>query len=201
MLWDFVSGSAKFSKPEYNSEACGVTLSTMEVGSTSGNLHWAEVLFEARADGLVLYGRALGLSHSESEDAVQDVFSALLNLGEAPRNPPHYLVRAFRNRALNCRRSLWRRLARELESQDWFEPSSEPHPAEARAMEELARLPAEQREVIVLRFWHGMTFEEIAEVTGVGQNTAAGRFRYGMDRLRKHLKTNEDSTFAPCFNA
>jgi len=173
----------------------------MEAGASSGNVHWAEGLFEAHADGLVLYGRALGLCHSESEDVVQDVFSALLNLGEPPRNPPHYLVRAFRNRALNRRRSLWRRLTRELESQDWFEPSSEPHPAEASAMDELSRLPAEQREVIVLRFWHGMTFEEIAEVTGVGQNTAAGRFRYGMDRLRKHLKLNEDPTFAPCFNA
>lgn len=198
---ELTSGSAKISKPEYNSDVRGVTLPRMEVGSSSRSVHWAEALFEAHAAGLVLYGRALGLCHSESEDVVQDVFSALLTLGEPPRNPPHYLVRSFRNRALNCRRSLWRRLTRELESQDWFEPSAEPHPAEARAMDELSRLPAEQREVIVLRFWHGMTFEEIAEVTGVGQNTAAGRFRYGMDRLRKHLKMKEDPSFFPCFNA
>lgn len=172
----------------------------MEVGTPSKHVHWAEGLFEAHADGLALYGRALGLCHSESEDVIQDVFSALLKLEGPPKNPSHYLVRAFRNRALNHRRSLWRRLTRELESQDWFEPSAEPHPAEAQAMEELARLPADQREVIVLRFWHGMTFEEIGDVTGVGQNTAAGRFRYGMDRLRKHLKWTEDPTFAPCFN-
>jgi len=172
----------------------------MESGASPREEGWAEVLFEAHAESLVLYGRALGLCHTESEDVVQDVFSALLQLADPPRSPAHYLLRAYRNRALNRRRSLWRRLTRELESQEWFEPSTGPHPAEAAAMEELTRLPAEQREVIVLRFWHGMTFEEVAELTGVSQNTAAGRFRYGMERLRKHLQLSEDPTFTPCFN-
>lgn len=169
----------------------------MAAGNTNGS-HWAEDLFEAHAACLILYGRALGLGHSESEDSVQDVFAQLLQRPEPPRKPAHYLVRAFRNHALNRKRSLWRRLARELESREWFEPPEDPHPAERSAMEALARLPAEQREVIVLKFWHGMTFEEIAEVTGVGANTAAGRFRYGMDHLRRRLKLSEDPNFFPC---
>lgn len=158
--------------------------------------HWSEGLFEAQAAKLVLYGRALGLGHDEAEDVVQDVFTALLKLEAAPRDPQHYLVRAYRNRALNAKRSLWRRLARELESQEWFAPATDPHPGESLAMDELRRLPKDQREVIVLRFWHDLTFEQIADLTGVGINTAAGRFRYGMDRLRRHLSGPEAASLA-----
>jgi RNA polymerase sigma-70 factor (ECF subfamily) len=48
----------------------------------------------------------------------------------------------------------------------------------------LAGLPPEQREVIVLKFWHGRTFEEIGTLLGISPNTAAGRYRYGIRRLK-----------------
>jgi DNA-directed RNA polymerase specialized sigma24 family protein len=85
---------------------------------------WCEALYEAQASALLLYGRALGLSHSEAEDVLHETFIALLERPQAPQEPAHYAVRAFRNRALNHRRSLMRRVWRELESQRWFEPSS-----------------------------------------------------------------------------
>ena len=68
---------------------------------------WCERLYEEKAAALILYGRALGLSHGEAEDVLQETFVALLERGARPGNPAHYCVRAFRNRALNCRRSLW----------------------------------------------------------------------------------------------
>ena len=71
--------------------------------------------------GLVLYGRALGLGHGESEDILQEVFVRLLREKPVLEQPRNYLIRAFRNRALNHKRSIWRRLARELESSRWFE--------------------------------------------------------------------------------
>lgn len=163
----------------------------MEAG-TQSDRHWAEALFETHASGLILYGRALGLSHSESEDGVQDLFAALLQLEVPPREPVRYLLRSFRNLALNRRRGLWRRLARELESRDWFEAPGDPNPLEAAAIAELARLPSEQREVIVLKIWQSFTFDEIGEITGVSPNTAAGRYRYGMDRLRRSLELSSD---------
>jgi DNA-directed RNA polymerase specialized sigma24 family protein len=57
-------------------------------------------------------------------------------------------------------------------------------------MEALAQLPVEQREVIVLRVWHRYTFEEIAELQQASPNTVSGRYRYGIDKLRKSLKSN-----------
>jgi RNA polymerase sigma-70 factor (ECF subfamily) len=149
---------------------------------------WYERLYDAKATELILYGRALGLSHAEAEDVVQETFLALWQQPCEPQNPEHYCVRSFRNRALNYRRGFWRRLTRELESQRWFERTPEDSPAERAAMRCLAELPGPQREVIVLKLWHNCTFDEIGELIDVSPNTAAGRYRYGLEKLRVCLK-------------
>lgn len=149
---------------------------------------WIRRLYEERAARLILYGRALGLSHGEAEDVLHDTFVALMALAAPPEHAAHYCVRAYRNRALNFRRGFWRRLARELESRRWFEPGPDEDPRERAAMRQLADLPAAQREVIVLKVWHGYTFEEIGRLTEVSPNTAAGRYRYGLDKIRRGLE-------------
>ncbi len=151
------------------------------------NNHWCQSLYEGKAAQLVLYGRALGLSHTEAEDVVQETFVALLEMDATPEQPEHYCVRSFRNRALNYRRSLWRRLTRELEAQWWFERSEGESSEERAAMRCLARLPPEQREVIVLKIWHEHTFEAIGELLALSPNTVAGRYRYGLQKLKACL--------------
>jgi RNA polymerase sigma-70 factor (ECF subfamily) len=157
----------------------------VNTGQPSG---WCEKLYQAKACELILYGRALGLSHSEAEDVLQETFMALMRGSEAPELPEHYCFRAFRNRALNYRRGLWRRLKRELESSHWFERSSDESPHERQAMKCLAELPPDQREVIVLKIWSEHTFDEIGELLGISPNTAAGRYRYGLQKLKACLK-------------
>jgi RNA polymerase sigma-70 factor (ECF subfamily) len=154
-------------------------------------MKWCERLYEVKAAALILYGRALGLSHSESEDVVHETFVALMRLPEQPKQPEHYCVRAFRNRALNYKRTLWRRLSRELESLRWFEKTEGETAAERSAMRALTKLPPEQREVIVLKIWSEHTFEEIGEMLDLSPNTVAGRYRYGLQKLRNALQ-NED---------
>jgi RNA polymerase sigma-70 factor (ECF subfamily) len=149
---------------------------------------WFEAFYEAKAAALILYGRALGLGHGEAEDVLQETFLALMQRDELPREPEHYCLRAFRNRALNYKRSLWRRLTRELESQRWFEKSDSESPAERAAMQQLAELPPEQREVIVLKIWNQCTFEEIGALLDISPNTAAGRYRYGLQKIKSQLE-------------
>src|SRR6185436_20179657 len=149
---------------------------------------WCQNLYETHAPQILLYGRALGLTHSEAEDVLQETFVALLRKPEEPEEPKHYCLRAFRNRALNYRRSLWRRLTRELESQRWFERTPAQTDTETEAMRCLAELPAEQREVIVLKIWNDLTFEAIGELLEVSPNTVAGRYRYGLQKLKARLK-------------
>ena len=78
------------------------------------------------------------MSPSEAEDVLQETFMALMRRAEEPEKPDHYCLRTFRNRALNYRRSLWRRVARELESRRWFEREPEETSSERAAMAALA---------------------------------------------------------------
>jgi RNA polymerase sigma-70 factor, ECF subfamily len=158
--------------------------------------HWCQSLYEEHAPQILLYGRALGLSHSESEDVLQETFLALMQRAEVPEEPRHYCLRSFRNRALNYRRGLWRRLTRELESLRWFERDPGESLQERAAMRCLARLPAEQREVIVLKVWHQYTFDEIGKLLELSPNTAAGRYRYGLEKLRACLNGEAYESFA-----
>jgi RNA polymerase sigma-70 factor (ECF subfamily) len=163
------------------------------VSLSESNAVWCQALYESKAARLILYGRALGLSHGEAEDVLQETFLGLLQLPARPEEPHHYCLRAFRNRALNFRRSLWRRCARELESRRWFERDASTGEAERRALAALTALPRDQREVIVLKIWHNQTFEAIGRLFEISPNTVAGRYRYGMIKLRDSLK---ESAFA-----
>ncbi|HEY0550185.1 MAG TPA: sigma-70 family RNA polymerase sigma factor [Verrucomicrobiae bacterium] len=154
---------------------------------------WQRELYETKAGELILYGRALGLGHSEAEDVLQETFVALLKMERVPDNPLHYCIRGFRNRALNYKRGLFRRITRELESKRWFERHADESPHERAAMQCLQKLPPDQREVIVLKIWHEHTFEEIGGLLELSPNTVAGRYRYGMEKLRACLKKEEGS--------
>jgi len=156
--------------------------------SKNADSHWCEAIYDAKAAELILYGRALGLSHCEAEDVLQETFLTLMDKPVPPALPEHYCVRSYRNQALNHRRSLWRRLTRELESHRWFEKSPAETGAEQAAMRRLAELPVEQREVIVLKFWHQYTFEAIAELLDASPNTVAGRYRYGLQKIKARLE-------------
>ena len=49
-------------------------------------------------------------------------------------------------------------------------------------------LPDEQREVVKMRYYYGMSFQEIADQTGVSINTALGRMRYALINLRRMIQ-------------
>ena len=153
--------------------------------------NWLERFYDAKASGLILYGRALGLGHGEAEDVLQETFLALMQSPDLPREPENYCVRSFRNRALNYKRSLWRRLAREVlaDGQHWFEksPDEAEQSLQTDAVRRLAELPQEQREVIVLKIWNQFTFEEIGGLLEISPNTAAGRYRYGLQKMKLKL--------------
>jgi RNA polymerase sigma-70 factor (ECF subfamily) len=55
------------------------------------------------------------------------------------------------------------------------------------------QLPAEQREVVILRHYADMSFKEIAKLTRVSINTALGRMRYALINIRKMVEEKEMS--------
>jgi RNA polymerase sigma-70 factor (ECF subfamily) len=57
--------------------------------------------------------------------------------------------------------------------------------------ESLARLPDNQREVVLLKVFEGMTFKEIARISKISENTVASRYRYGLSKLRHFLEEKD----------
>jgi RNA polymerase sigma factor (sigma-70 family) len=57
----------------------------------------------------------------------------------------------------------------------------------------ITQLPDDQREVVILRHYSGLSFKEIADITGVSINTALGRMRYALINLRRIMEENKIS--------
>lgn len=61
-------------------------------------------------------------------------------------------------------------------------------PSLALLMRQAGELPVEQKEIVFLKVFDGLTFKEIGSVYGVSANTAASRYRYGLAKLREAVK-------------
>ena len=67
----------------------------------------------------------------------------------------------------------------------WFEL---PEDDTSRALQvALSKIPEKFREVITLKIWGDQTFDQIGKTLCISPNTAASRYRYGMDSLRRSL--------------
>lgn len=154
-----------------------------------------------RRDGtaLMAYARAITRHAHDAEDALQTALIEVLRHPAADiSNIRAYLYRAVRNAALNGIRARIRRLRREEGSHQvpreiFQEPSARREELDAlnRAMAELS---AEQREAVIMKLWGGLSFSEIGTVAGVPRDTAASRYRYAVQALRKQMRPffNED---------
>jgi RNA polymerase sigma-70 factor (ECF subfamily) len=155
-----------------------------------------ERVYDALAPRLYRYALMILTDPAAAEDAVQQAFIKYARArpgGGGVEHPAGYLRIAVRN---ECRRILKRRGSRRetgLESAQLLEAASTPAPDEdeRRALERaLRRLPPEQREVVYLKLYEDLTFQQIANTLGVSINTIASRYRYAMDRLRQALTSD-----------
>jgi RNA polymerase sigma-70 factor, ECF subfamily len=144
-------------------------------------------LYQQHGAALVAYACSFLPNVAAAEDAVHSVFLRLLRTELAsPDSAIGYLYRAVKNAALNQRRDFTRN--EELRSDETWLVHQRRDSAEVLALQQaLADLPEEQREVVVMRIWSGMTLEEIGAATGVTLNTAASRYRYALEKLRERL--------------
>jgi len=144
-------------------------------------------LYQQHGPGLLLYARSLlGRKHA-AEDVLQQVFMKLLEQHAIPEEPRPYLFRAVHNVALNMIRGE----SKQIELADiepWFEAPAQDHAARVTLTIELMRIPEEQRQVIVLHLWGGLSFEEIASMLAISANTVASRYRYALQKLRAAMQ-------------
>lgn len=145
-------------------------------------------LYDELGAGLYRYAVMVLADAAAAEDAVQQVFAALLRQQGAIDNEAHYLRRAIRNECYSMLRR--RSLRRDEDQRPLLEPvaADAMDQAERLALERALRgLPPEQREVIHLHVFEGWTFQEVADGCGESINTVAARYRYGLAKLRQML--------------
>lgn len=152
--------------------------------------------FQLFGPKLLLCARQWTRSAADAEDVVQEAFVRFWrHQRHLPGDPMALLVTSVRRAAFDLGRREGRRSAREtLVAEDPGTPAADfqPFPAEederrVAIAEALRRLPAEQREVLVLKIWGELTFEQIAAELGIPANTAASRHRYALAALRREL--------------
>ncbi|MEA2711506.1 MAG: hypothetical protein QOF78_4107 [Phycisphaerales bacterium] len=102
------------------------------------------------------------------------------------RDDAAYLFACVRTAALDLSRAAGRRRHHEANGTAFERPSDR---EDLREVVEaaLAKLPPEQREVLVLKIWGGLTFAQIGESLALPANTAASRYRYALERLEAVL--------------
>ena len=132
-------------------------------------------------------------SREDADDAVQEVFVSLVRsrkrLIEVKSLSAYSFVVLHRivGRLMKSRQ-------RQPELQSRWDEHAAPTPDASSVDEErlnraVQSLPADQRDVVVLRTDGGLTFAEISELLGVNSNTVASRYRYALDKLRSELRT------------
>jgi RNA polymerase sigma-70 factor (ECF subfamily) len=157
------------------------------------SLEWRDWL-DRFGSRLMLFARQQTRCEADAEDVFQ---AALLRTWKTHRGAPdrQVLSLAFTNVrrcAIDLARSNERRRKREegaaLEGGElvaWFEL---PEDDTSRALQvALSKVPEKFREVITLKIWGDLTFEQIGKTLEISANTAASRYRYGMEALRKSL--------------
>lgn len=160
-------------------------------------------LFEKHRRGVLAYVRGLCGDTGTAEDITQDCFVALARRADSidpRRGVSGWLYRTARNRTIDVLR---RRRFTVLPGDDYFEDESRPEatdqqpgPVEELAAKErresveqaLAALPVEQRELLVMRFYAGLTFREMAEILGRPIGTVLWQTRRSLERLSKHAE-------------
>ena len=131
----------------------------------------------------------------QAEDILVEVFLALVERGRRVtgiRNLRAYLLKIARNKAARVQGRRGDNTNNPATLAAVAESPIERKLDAIALQDALAQLPAEQAEVVVLKIWHEMTFAEIGEVLGTSPNTAASRYRYGLEKLREILGESND---------
>lgn len=156
-----------------------------------------ERLYDAHAQSLFAFLLNFTRDENDTRDLLQEIFVKLAReskLLSGVRDERAFLIRLAHNSAIDLIR---RRGTRERTKENFageivsvFAPTENPDEKFFRdeLSEALAQLPEEQRAVLHLKLWEDLTFEQIATALDISPNTAASRYRYGLDKLRERLR-------------
>ena len=152
-----------------------------------------ELMWDRYAKDLLTFLQALLCSRHDAEDVLQTVFVRIVRkrhrLAKA-RCLDAYVYRIARNEAYRLISRRKRDQKAQGTTESWLivsESNREPSDLTEQLQAALAQLTQPQREVIVMKIYGQKTFLEISRLLGLSQNTAASRYRYGIEKLQNLL--------------
>ena len=156
---------------------------------------WLANVYDSYAGGLYRYALMILADPAAAEDVVHQVFSKLVAMqGQVKKiaSCNGYLRTAVRN---ECYRIIRQRRSAELveNCSGIMLSAADDGKADVRELQQtieraLRTLPADQREVIHMKVYEDMTFQQISEALGVSINTASSRYRYALEKLQHQLR-------------
>ena len=155
-----------------------------------------ERLYDTYAEGLFRYFMTFVECAADAEDLLMELFARIANqsLPTAEAKEKAFLFRSAHNLAIDRQRSRRTRQqaieATKADSAESCQACEDPDASlfSSQLSESLGRLPLDQRLIVQMKLWDELTFEQIASVQGITANTAASRYRYGIEKLRSLLR-------------
>ena len=166
---------------------------------------WKQWLAE-NGPRLLLFARGWSNCRQDAEDLVQDAILRMwhhqADKGHKPPDLP-LVFSTIRFCGLNHHRSESRRRKREesviylADFKDvWLDPVLEVDEEALILRDAVQNLSQKLREVVVMKFWGGLTFLQISDTLAISPNTAASRYRYALEQLARELRRIKEERHA-----
>jgi RNA polymerase sigma-70 factor (ECF subfamily) len=162
---------------------------------SDNSLNWNDWLGK-HGPQLLLFARSQTRCEADAEDLLQE--AVVESSGKSEGNPPDLplVYTTLRRRAIDLARKTDRRTTREEvtteRSEDcWFDDTIEQKETAWLIDRAIKNMPEKFREVVMLKIWSELTFAQIAQTLDIPLNTAASRYRYGLEILKRDANLKE----------
>ena len=152
-----------------------------------------EEFYIANKQGLYTYALSLVCDDHLAEDVVHTSIMKVIQNNKLPQNLKSYIYKIVRNTAMD----LWRNTKKEncciFENDFLLNEDEDKSPFEIEQLQNsLDCLDSHQREVIILKIYDNLTFDEIATIKEISINTVASWYRRGLKKLKTTLRRGEN---------
>ena len=158
---------------------------------------WKE-WFAQHGPRLLLFARQQARNDYDAEDILQEAFVRIWRLyGHTGEIAPGLVFQAIRRLSIDYARRDIRRQHREKKADEvdriecgsvqWFESSLEKKECHIQLEEAIRQLSSKHQEVLMLKIWGELTFEEIGKTLEIPLHTAASRYRHALTYLKSIL--------------
>lgn len=156
-----------------------------------------EEFADARLAGIVRFAGVLTGDRALAEDVVQEVLirahARWRKIGRMD-HPESYIRKMIVNEFISAKRRTWRMVPTAAPSEQRVPDHAAGHAERDALLAEIGKLPRRQRAVLVLRYYQGLSDNEIADVLGCAPGTVRGYASRALAQLRVELQ-------APAFQA